>query len=230
MPSKEHSNPLARFPKRVAVPDDVGPDIRAIHEGRCEIQSTDISNPTNLALDGDMLAIVGLTGYKERSPALEITPLGLTRTGWENFYEPETPSSHKNIASEVVVDSIRRLVWTADDTRIKSIKYTLNDDRDDLKETLPTHTLDSAGYDGPIALLNSGERITRIGRSDIALWDVDQLETHGPKGRRSIGGRHRADTYLDDSWRDVDDIDEVERSKGSIPTITAGTCSRCRRS
>lgn len=219
MPSKEHTTPLARFPKRIVVSDDAEPAVCAIREGLCEIESTDTCNPTNLALDGDMLAIVAVGGYKERDPVLELNPLGLTRTGWVNFLDSEVPTGHKNIAYEVVVDSARSLVWTADDTRIKSIKYTLNADKDDLEKTLPTHTLDSAGYGGPIALLNGGERIIRIGTDGIAFWDVDQLETHGAKGRRSIRGRHDADTYFDDSWRDPDDIDDVERSRGSIPTI-----------
>jgi len=82
----------------------------------------DIPSPAGLAIGTDILAVVGLEGYKERSPQPNAAPLGLSKTGWEDFNCSEIRSGRRNIGFEAAVDAGRSLTRIADDSRTKSIK------------------------------------------------------------------------------------------------------------
>ncbi|TCD63391.1 hypothetical protein EIP91_005599 [Steccherinum ochraceum] len=110
------------------------------------------------------------------------------------------------IATRLVVDSERKLVYVADDDRVKSYKYDLEVNFD---EVLPRHTLASRN-DGPLLLVEDGKKILRGGKRGIEMWKVDTLPDHGPDGRKKIG---KGKINIENSWRD--ESDDIERSRGT---------------
>lgn len=54
------------------------------------------------------------------------------------------------------------------------------------KKPLPTHTLDSNPFSGPIAVLPSGT-LVRAGKGRASVWNISGLETHGESGEEIIG-------------------------------------------
>ena len=111
------------------------------------------------------------------------------------------------IAHALSVDPSRSLLFAADEGRIKSYNYQ--------EGCLPVHTLRSGGYSGALAVLSgSGGRTVRAGYGRAAVWALDSLPTHGPKGKKNIGGKMSRENL--DSWRDEDA--EIALSKGSAPT------------
>lgn len=82
-----------------------------------------------------------------------------------------------------------------------------------MEKGLPTHTMASQKYDGPLAILSS-DRIIRTGRGGVGLWNLDSLPTHGKKGTKIIGKK----LHHPDSWRD--DPENIENSSGSPPDQT----------
>jgi WD40 repeat protein len=160
--------------------------------------------------DSDILLLSCVAGFKERDPQLSYVRLD-TDTGWDGTPEAETiQNGLLDIIHHLALDPTRKLIYAADDRRVKSYTY----DGDKHK---PKHTMNSK-RSGPLALTNDGSRILRAGKGGVDIWNVDTLPDHGPKGTKRIG---RGKINLEDSWRDPDDLDnEVELSTGTPSAST----------
>lgn len=208
------SSRMARF--RVNLPSLsaslADPVATAVYDARCEVSSTHTVSPIGIQVSdgGSFLAMIGACGWKNRTPGL-------------NYYfldkddNPETsfPDHHllevglANVASHMLLDERRRLIFIADGERVKS--YTWGGPNGSYRdEVLPVHTLNSRRSSGPMTIFPNGT-IVRAGIGDANVWRVSELETHGGNGKRVIG-RKIAEF---DSWRD--DPEEIELSSGSFP-------------
>ncbi|KDN48380.1 hypothetical protein RSAG8_02972, partial [Rhizoctonia solani AG-8 WAC10335] len=109
------------------------------------------------------------------------------------------------------MDETRKLILVGDKTRVKSFAW--GNSRRTFTKALPTHTLDSARFEGPILTLPNGT-ILRAGRAAAAVWVIDQLDTHGPKGDTRIGKELDIDEYDEelDMCPDIDDSGGTPRA------------------
>ncbi|KAG8756521.1 hypothetical protein FRC11_005256, partial [Ceratobasidium sp. 423] len=185
----------------------------SIFDARCEISSESVVEPADLAIanDGSVLAMIGMFGYKHRDPGLEY--FFLERPDNERSKFPEEHFTDLGLASvptHLTIDDTRRLIFAADDYRIKSYSWgTLNGGiREELHRT---HTLDSAASDGPIAVLSNGA-IIRAGQGGADSWAINELPTHGATGMRIVGGDIEHDSLRDEP-------EKIERSSGSLPSM-----------
>ena len=182
-----------------------------IYQARCEITSESITAPIGLTIsaNGTVLVAHGMGGYKNRIPAL-----------WYYFSEntDALPAKHhvkiglSDIAYWTTTDEERKLMFAADDDRIKSYAWG-PPSGNNYRGGLPTHTMDTGSYSGPLAVL-SGGRLVRAGKGSVAVWNLDTLPTHGVKGKTRIGKK----ISVEDTWRD--DPESIETSDGSPPDAT----------
>ncbi|KAG8708518.1 hypothetical protein FRC08_018856 [Ceratobasidium sp. 394] len=211
------SSPLARFrPKIPALtPTAANPLAMSVYDARCEVKSTFISSPIDLHLSqsNSCLALNAMGGWKNRSPALYYYLLdGSERTvdlPTRHFIEPGLA----HVAFHLTVDENRRLIFVGDERRVKSYAWAASDGEIYEDEPSPTHTLASGQNDGPMTVLPDGT-LVRAGKGQIAVWKVDDLETHGDDGDEIIGEDDQG--ILESTWRD--DPEELETSSGSPAT------------
>lgn len=182
-----------------------------------------------ISADCSALALVGAGGWKNRDPTLTIYYLdepaaanadddedddGEEIRSYGGFRRMALEPGLADVAHDVAIDNTHRLALIADSERIKTFAW--GGDVAFVSWTpargTNVHTMDSAGYDGPVAVLPGG-RIARAGRGGVAIWNIDGLATH--EGGRRVGRK----LNLDGVWRDHDD-DEIERSTGSKPSTT----------
>jgi WD40 repeat protein len=206
------TSPLARFrsdlPQLTAT--EAHPLANIIYQARCEIVSNDICSPTHLSISSGYSCVAVLTagGYKNRVSAL--TYFLPTDGVDKDFEEYDVNVGLAGLAYHGFVSEERRLIFAADTDRIKSYAWASGDSAA-YEKALPTHTLDSNLWHGPLTILPDG-RLLRAGTGSAAFWDLDTVGTHGPKGRNRIGKR----IDVEDTWRD--DPEEIETSHGSAPT------------
>jgi len=187
------------------------PLANVIYQARCEITSNQIPSPIALTIsaNGTVLVANGMGGYKNRTPAL-----------WHHFLEDTDglPDGHhvetglSDIAYWIATDEERKLMFTADRDRIKSYAWG-SPSENDRHSAVPTHTMDTGSYTGPLAVL-SGGRLVRAGKGSVAVWNLDTLPTHGAKGKTRIGKKFS----VEDSWRD--DAEFIEISGGNPADAT----------
>lgn len=174
-----------------------------MYEARCEVSNHDLALPIKLHLSaGDScLASICMGGWKNRDPLLYTY---LLDNDQDKFPRSRHPGPGlESIATQVTTDAPRKLVFIADDERVKSFHW---------ETDLATHTLNSGSkFRGPICVLSNGS-LLRAGRGCAAVWKLDDTETHGPRGSNRIGKKFS----VEDSWRD--DPEEIERSSGTAPT------------
>ncbi|KZV88372.1 hypothetical protein EXIGLDRAFT_839247 [Exidia glandulosa HHB12029] len=107
---------------------------------------------------------------------------------------------------ELTVDHARGTFFVSDRDRIKSYSLSStvkNHSRFNTgEEPLPVHTLDSR-RSGPMAVI--GSRLFHTGSSNIGVWDIDTLPTHGPEGMDIIGDELTADDL--DTYRSEYDLE-----------------------
>ena len=203
------STTLARFRGR-SFPLSVTlttPVAKMIYEARCEISSTLSNLPIRLdtSSDGACMSLLSMGGYKDRDPFL----LTFIPGNGDNVFKDahQFAIGLSEIAYQSTMDASRKLIFVADSLRIKSYKW---DTADNKGNPLAVHTMDSGNFDGPLASFSNG-RLLRAGKGAAGIWNIDALETHGPKGRKRIGKKFNTE----DSWRDNDDNDAIEVSSGS---------------
>jgi hypothetical protein len=210
------STRLARFrpnlpPTLTSTPSN--PLAMSVYEARCEISLTSIVTPIRLQVSegSSCLGLIGMGGYKNRSPTLNYFLLDKEGEGTyfpeEHFFEVGLAG----IARGIAVDESRRLIFVGDDDRVKSYAWGAPDGTY-YKKPLPTHTLDSDRFSGPIVTLPNGT-IVRAGKGSAGVWEFSGLDTHGDNGGKTIGQEMDIDDL--DSWRD--DPDDIELSTGSAP-------------
>ncbi|QRV83116.1 hypothetical protein RhiJN_11132 [Ceratobasidium sp. AG-Ba] len=211
------SSKLARFRPNLPTltPTAANPIAMRVYDARCEVMSTPTSVvPIDMIISRDnaCLALLAAGGYKNRSPALEYYLLD----GSENHDSIENDHSIEpglaEVAHHVAIHENRRLILIGDEYRVKSYAWAGPDGNQYKDEPLPVHTLASGNADGPINVLPNGN-IIRAGRGQVAVWNMEELPTHGADGTDAIGEEN--EDVLEDTWRD--DPDEIETSSGSIP-------------
>lgn len=207
-----NSTPLAAFKKK---PDSLQTDAQtnALREARCEIQTYRICSPIRLVVGGGAVVVQGCGGYKQRDPTLDILKLGLSTTDFDDFRQTAVEQGHLDICyQQPVIDGSKRLLWTADEKRVKSTEFEFGEDND--RSIEPMHTFDSSGFTGPIALINDGAQLLRSGRNELAIWDTTSAPTHASSAKNIIGKRLPRSTW-ENTWRSLDDDGYIEKSSGS---------------
>ena len=213
------STRLARFRPEVTTSYTAAtPLAQTIYEARCEITDTSITSPSRMLISPGQgcLAILGAGGWKNRDPTLHCFLLDdADHMQKDKCFSPGLAQ----LAYTMALDDERKLIFVADADRVKSYSWDVDPDvrassfrRADLP---PVHTLDSDECDGWLALLPNG-RIVRAGLGKAFVWNIDNLEQHGPENKRIGEGRY--DT--EDSWRDNDDGTSIEDSVGSAHHAT----------
>ncbi|KAL7278958.1 hypothetical protein ACG7TL_006790 [Trametes sanguinea] len=233
-PRHTKSTRLSRFRDGVRPSvTDATPRAQMIYDARCEVAADSFPSPIQAAISADssVLTIIGQGGWKNREPVLgmyllDALPLDNEGCGGGNDDNRERIRSYggfrcmvldpglEEVASQLALDTTRKLSLVADSERIKSFSW--GGDIAFRGWTPPrganVHTMQCGGYNGPIAVLPDG-RVVRAGKGGAALWSLDALETH-ERGR--VGRRLRLDGLC---TRDNDN-NEIERSTGSAPTTT----------
>ncbi|KAI0040948.1 hypothetical protein FA95DRAFT_792933 [Auriscalpium vulgare] len=208
------SSLLARFSTRPILPSFASPTYRAFAEARCEVESQEQWVPLSLAIGEDALAILGVGGMKQTDPAL--TLVRLDDPPKEDRYSSwgiDVPIGISRRSSNLALDESRRRVFVADSWRIKSYRWAKTGE-----ESLPRHTLSSIGYGGQLVLREGGSKLLRLGTGGLAVWNLAEQPTHGPKGKSTIGGKYGE--YDDPVLSDRFDEENLEYSKGSPPSMT----------
>ncbi|KAI0058829.1 hypothetical protein BV25DRAFT_1918939 [Artomyces pyxidatus] len=165
-----------------------------------------------------ILAVLGAGGWRGHDPMLHLfrldteTPRNPTRF-IANAFEVKVGLS--DIARAMDVDAEDSVLYVGDEDRIKSYRCTMGAGDDDDGSALPVRTLDSLGFGGPLVVRDGGVRVLRAGNKGLAIWNTEELPTHGPDGRNRIGQRLSFDIF--DTKRDKDGAG-IERSIGSEPT------------
>ncbi|KDQ56993.1 hypothetical protein JAAARDRAFT_194182 [Jaapia argillacea MUCL 33604] len=211
---KPHPNttPLARFredfPPLTA--SSSTPLANIIYQARCQVSCDDICTPIRFAMasSGSCLVLNAAGGWKNRAPMVSYFLLDDEKTGFPT--QRNIKVGLADIAYNIAVDESRKLIWAGDSNRIKSWAWGPPDAGEkNYKRALATHTLDSDRFSGPMVILPSGN-IVRAGEGAAKVWNIGELDTHGPDGKGSIGA---GEIDLENSWRD--DPDEIEPSIGN---------------
>ncbi|KAI0368806.1 hypothetical protein BV20DRAFT_998200 [Pilatotrama ljubarskyi] len=206
---------LSRFREGVPSPaSDATPLAQLIYQARAELTAHAINNPCamDLSSGGSILAMAGAGGYKERDPVLRYILLdGPDR---DSLGGATIDPGLSNVARYLATDEERKLVFLADEDRIKSFSWAPGADRKVPKRLPNVHTMNSLrDFDGPLALLPNG-RVARTGNGQAALWTLDALETHQDRPAGALIGEGKLNT--DNSWRTAGDP-RIEMSSGTKP-------------
>ncbi|KAL5637781.1 hypothetical protein ACGC1H_002145 [Rhizoctonia solani] len=181
-----------------------------VYDARCEISSVrsrksrssrtqraDVVLDLQLSTGSSCLAVLGRTKNNVIHPGDHQTTCRLP-TPWVSFHLPKrSESSFNNLikgwearfkvglignVSHMALDERRRLIFVADEDRIKSFQWTSAGDPY-LSHPVPKHTMYSKGFDGPMAAL-AGGALVRAGTGAAAVWYHDELKTHSYKSKR----------------------------------------------
>jgi len=219
---KPHPNttPLSRF--RDGIPAwsalDASPFAVAVYEARCEVSSASVNAPIQMTMSSGnaCLAVPSMGGYKNRTPILHYF---LNEEDNDDFGLHYTEVGLSEIAYHSTTDEQRKLIILGDRDRIKSYAWGPTSDTirnaKNYGEPLPTHTLDSECFHGPLVVLSS-RRVIRAGQGSAGVWNLDTLPTHGPKGKKRIGKKYNTE----EMWRDDPESIEVSMGSSSDATIT----------
>ncbi|KAJ7302656.1 hypothetical protein DFH08DRAFT_904878 [Mycena albidolilacea] len=208
------SSPLSRFAAKISCPAPASALLTSIYQARCEISSSPVHLPVSMAHSGTCIALPSVGGYKSRTPMLSYYLLDIPAedSGQDFPLEPRHAEvGLSEIAYSAAIDNERKLIFVADDSRIKSYAWGTGTG-EIYKAARPTHTLRSSKSRGPLAILPGG-RFLRAGKGLANVWNIDELETHGADGKARIGKQFRAE----DTMRD--DLDAIENSAGSAPSL-----------
>ncbi|KAI0671413.1 quinon protein alcohol dehydrogenase-like superfamily [Trametes maxima] len=209
------STRLSRFREGVPSPaSDTTPAAQLIYQARAQLSIDHVSNPYAMSLSsgGSILAMAGAGGWKERDPVLRYYLLD--EQDDEDLESVDMEPGLSNVARYVTTDEERKLIFLADDDRVKSFSWAQNAKGKVPKRLRNIHTMDSQReFCGPLVVIPNG-RIARMGQGKAAVWTLDALETHQDNPKKLIGG---GEVNRDNSWRE-DDCTRIELSRGSPPT------------
>ncbi len=209
------STPCSRFLDDIPEWTATDQNQRAISvaQARCEITSREIRLPSDMRLSstGNILAFSAMGGWKNRVPYLHYQLLNE-----ESINSCSIKVDLMSGLREMLIDDERRLLFASDWDRVRSYRCKdPNVSRDEPSgRSLRVHTLNSRGYAGPLAMLPNG-RLAKAGKGQVAIWDLDSLQTHGESGKDVVGDKLSESESMD-TWRD--DPESIERSRGSEAT------------
>ena len=190
------------------------PLAHTIYQARAQltVDSTMPSIPFDMSLSsgGAILATASGSGWKAREPALHYYILNDQSA---SFLEGVTMDPGLScVPRYVATDESRKLVFLADDGRIKSFSFAAEPSGKVPKRLPNVHTMNTqCGCSGPLAVLQNG-RLARAGAGKVAIWNLDALETHQDAPGKLVG---EGTLSLDGSSRA--DPSTVEMSTGSPP-------------
>ncbi|QRV97267.1 WD repeat protein [Ceratobasidium sp. AG-Ba] len=210
------SSLIARFQPNLPALTPTVADTSAIsvYEARCEAQSNRIFEPIKLRVSKSniCLALIGATGYKSRAPGLSYYLLNETEPSTDFHKERFLKPGLGDVARHMIIEEGRRLIFVGDDSRVKSYAWTSTGGGIYEREPHPTHMLQSRNYKGPMTVLPNGT-VIRAGHDKAAVWNIDELRTHGENGRKTIGRKDKNIIECSDRGSD----DEIEISTGTSP-------------
>ncbi|KEP47056.1 hypothetical protein V565_169890 [Rhizoctonia solani 123E] len=191
-----------------------------VYDSRCEVSSvrgrksrssrtqrTDVVLDLQLSTGGSCLAVLGRTKSNVIHPGDRQTTCRYP-TPWVSFHLPKrSDSDFANLikgwearfkvgltgdVSHLVLNERRRLIFVADEDRIKSFQWA-SADEPYLAHPVPKHTMYSKGFDGPMASL-ANHALVRAGTGAAAIWYYDELKTHSYRSKRFylLRGERRA--------------------------------------
>ncbi|KAI0310414.1 WD40-repeat-containing domain protein [Amylostereum chailletii] len=156
------------------MPPSSNSSILAVQQARCEVTSYNANPPIDMQLSQNILA--RFEGGSDLNTKPRISVVDLTRE-WDARL-----SNALNIFVGLAappttfgLDVSRRLVYAADDARIKAYRWEFGGG--DRSSTL-AHTFNSAGYVNAVTLTDGGSKLLRSGRHGIAAWDIDAQPAH----------------------------------------------------
>lgn len=213
-PSTLRPHPLSSRISRFAKPDFVVTPMPAnttanmIYTARCEATSNSIYSPVrlNLSAGGQCLVLSSAGGWKNRAPVVQYYHLEGTTDSDSLPQGRNVKTGLAGIVYNTVISESKRLIFAADEDRVKTFAW-------GPEGALPVHTIDSDDHQGPLALLDNGNKLVRAGSGSMAVWNLDELPTHGDDGKGVIGG----EISLEDTWRD--DPEDIETSEGVPATM-----------
>lgn len=209
------TTPLARFVTGSTPPlaTVANPLASLIYQAKCEVSADRICSPIQLCLSSNSscLTLISAGGYKNRDPVVSYWRVDVESVGFPDSRDIET--GLEDIAYHSAMDEQRKLLYVADDSRIKSFSWASESetpfDSPDGHSGFPIHTMDSR-CKGPLHVTDG--QVFRAGKGLMEVWKIDMLETHGEDGTQRIGKKMRHNT---DTWRDIEDPDEIECSSGT---------------
>lgn len=190
------------------------PTANTIYSALCEVTSDQICSPSGTGLyispSASAMHLSSAGGWKNRQPVSTFWNLNNETGDLSDSYNIN--SGLRDIIYHSVIEDDRKLIWVADEDRIKSFAWPISatsgkQDRNNRPRALPIHTLNSP-CNGPLHATK--DRLFRTGKGYAATWKIDELETHGPDGTLPIG-------QIDDDDEDEyeDDGEYIEHSTGS---------------
>lgn len=168
-----------------------------------------------ISSDHSCIAIAAGTGSKSPDPALDFyLPDDDRRPGGGELGANSITPQLLYTAYTLALDTSRKTIFIGDRTRVKSYSWDqgLKGTRGD-----PVHTLRSGRHTGPLAICYD-TKIFRSGRGSVLSWNIEQLETHGPEGKRI--GKGKAERAEASQEPGGEDGNEYEDSTGSRPHAT----------
>ncbi|EAU85664.1 hypothetical protein CC1G_10936 [Coprinopsis cinerea okayama7 len=210
------STPCARFSDNLGPIDFPLDKTRAlcVLQARCEVTNdeTPESGSSTMASDGKGFVVRMAGGWKNRDPLVYFRSFDDAFQQADGMIEPGLCS----LVDDVAFNHERFIVAAADDDRIKTYTRSQTGTSGNVK-MLPLHTINTREFTGPLAFF-SNNRLVRCGKGKLGVWNLDELATHGPSGKKIIG--KQMDPEDIDTWRDFYD-DEIELSTGtSKPSTT----------
>lgn len=186
----------------------------SLYQARAQLTIETLSSALfdmSLSTDGTLLATTSGGGWKARNPTLNYYLLGDQSSDYLEGVRMEPGLS--NVAHYIATDESRKLVFVADNDRIKSFSFARNFAGKVPKRLTGVHTMNSQRtFDGPMLLLPNG-RMARAGKGRAAVWNLDELDTHQANPGQLIGG---AKLNMDNSYREAG-CPAVEMSCGNSP-------------
>lgn len=189
-----------------------------LYDARCEVRSRIEpgmwESPLHISSSGSILAYACSGGRNHEIPYLSYFVLDeISRKSFlprqVKWQIPGSKDLH-----HLTADEGRKLLFAADHDSIKSYEWgSPVEEYHHTRQPLPVHTLDAGRHHGPLHISDS-RSIWRAGKRSIAIWNIDDLETHGPDGKGIIGRVRTPETWLDADRG-------VRRSSGSTPHSTA---------
>ncbi|KAI0326952.1 WD40 repeat-like protein [Cubamyces sp. BRFM 1775] len=177
---------LSRFrPDIVPTATPSTPLALAIAEARAQL-TTDLvplTHAMSVSSGSSILALASGGGWKAREPMLQYYLLGSQSDTYLEGVSMDPGLS--SVPRFVATDEEHKLLFLADDDKIKSFSFAAGEGGKAPKRLANVHTLETQRQcDGPIAVLSNG-RVARAGKGKAAIWDLSSPAPHDDDQERA---------------------------------------------